>query len=98
MQPTRHALLWVTEFPMFERDSETGRLVALHHPFTAPNQDDYAQGIPLERCRAHAFDLVYNGVEAGGGSLRIHRWVVGSAKLLLLLMRCCISFLTRYLG
>ena len=56
---------------MFEREGD--RLAALHHPFTSPHQDDVVAGLPLEQCRAHAFDLVYNGVEAGGGSLRIHR-------------------------
>lgn len=42
-QDSAHSLLWVVDFPMFERDEEAGRLVALHHPFTAPNQDDIAQ-------------------------------------------------------
>ncbi|KFM26583.1 Aspartate-tRNA ligase [Auxenochlorella protothecoides] len=73
VKDSAHSLLWVVDFPMFERDEEAGRLVALHHPFTAPNQDDIAQGVPLAVCRAHAFDLVYNGVEVGGGSLRIYR-------------------------
>ena len=68
-----HALCWITDWPMFEVNEEEGRLEALHHPFTAPNPDDLAAGIPLAHCRALAYDLVYNGVEIGGGSLRIYR-------------------------
>jgi aspartyl-tRNA synthetase len=66
-------LLWVTDFPLFERSEETGEIVASHHPFTAPHQDDLAflESDPL-RCRARAYDLVLNGVEIGGGSIRIH--------------------------
>ncbi|TWU51193.1 aspartate--tRNA ligase [Rubripirellula reticaptiva] len=64
---------WVTEFPMFEKDEETGRWNAMHHPFTAPLKSD----LPLldespEKCRAQAYDLVINGSEAGGGTIRIH--------------------------
>ncbi|MEO9593034.1 aspartate--tRNA ligase [Rhodopirellula bahusiensis] len=64
---------WVTEFPMFEKDEEAGRYVAMHHPFTAPLEED----LPLltespEKCRAQAYDLVINGSEAGGGTIRIH--------------------------
>lgn len=64
---------WVTEFPMFDRDEETGRWVAMHHPFTAPLASD----LPLleedpQDCRAQAYDLVINGSEAGGGTIRIH--------------------------
>ncbi|WP_462330003.1 aspartate--tRNA ligase, partial [Thiohalocapsa halophila] len=66
--------LWVVDFPMFERDPHTGRWVALHHPFTAPKDDQ------LERLEAdpgsvesRAYDLVLNGTEVGGGSIRIHR-------------------------
>ena len=64
---------WVTEFPMFERDEETGRWNAMHHPFTAPLESD----LPLlkedpQDCRAQAYDLVINGSEAGGGTIRIH--------------------------
>ncbi len=66
-------LLWVTDFPMFERDEETGELKAMHHPFTHPKNDD----IPLldtepEKVKADAYDIVLNGVEIGGGSIRIH--------------------------
>ncbi len=64
---------WVTEFPMFEKDEETGRWNAMHHPFTAPLKSD----LPLlandpGACRAQAYDLVINGSEAGGGTIRIH--------------------------
>lgn len=66
--------LWVTDFPMFEYDDEEKRFVALHHPFTAPKVDDIAD------LRAHAadavsrgYDMVLNGNEIGGGSIRIHR-------------------------
>lgn len=66
-------LLWVTDFPMFEKDDETGKLKAMHHPFTHPKQED----IPLldtmpEKVKADAYDIVLNGVELGGGSIRIH--------------------------
>lgn len=67
------AYLWVTEFPMFERDSETGNLQAMHHPFTRPMQEDVAllETNP-EKARAVAHDVVLNGIEIGGGSMRIH--------------------------
>ena len=67
------AVLWITEFPMFERNEEEDRLEALHHPFTAPNQEDVADGGDVRTARAIAYDLVVNGVEIGGGSLRIYR-------------------------
>ncbi|MBL1210390.1 aspartate--tRNA ligase [Geminocystis sp. GBBB08] len=63
-------LVWVTEFPMFEWNAEEKRLEALHHPFTAPNPKDLDN---LANARALAYDLVLNGVEIGGGSLRIHQ-------------------------
>jgi aspartyl-tRNA synthetase len=67
-----HAFVWVTDFPLFLRDPETGQLSSVHHPFTSPNADD----IPLldrapERVRANAYDVVFNGTELGGGSIRI---------------------------
>ena len=67
------ALLWVTQFPMFEWSEEEGRLMAMHHPFTHPMDED----IPLldsdpAAVRADAYDMVCNGVEVGGGSIRIH--------------------------
>ncbi|CAI7788892.1 unnamed protein product [Closterium sp. NIES-53] len=64
------AILWVTDFPMFEWNEGEQRLEALHHPFTAPHPDDMAD---ISTARALAYDLVYNGVEIGGGSLRIFR-------------------------
>jgi aspartyl-tRNA synthetase len=63
-------LLWVTEFPMFEWNADEKRYEALHHPFTAPYPEDIAD---LTTARAQAYDLVYNGIEVGGGSLRIHQ-------------------------
>jgi aspartyl-tRNA synthetase len=77
--------LWVTDFPMFEYDAEAQRYVALHHPFTAPKIDDIAD------LRAHAatavsrgYDMVLNGNEIGGGSIRIHRPDMQSAVFELL--------------
>jgi len=68
------AYVWVTAFPLVERDPEMGRLVAVHHPFTAPMDEDLPtlERDPL-RVRAKAHDLVLNGVEIGGGSVRIHQ-------------------------
>ncbi len=63
-------LLWVTEFPMFEWNADENRHEALHHPFTAPHPDDTAD---LTTARAVAYDIVYNGYEIGGGSLRIYQ-------------------------
>lgn len=70
---TAHKLLWVTEFPMFEWNEDENRLEAMHHPFTSPNPDEIEllESKPLE-VKALAHDLVYNGVEIGGGSIRIH--------------------------
>ena len=68
------SFLWVNEFPLLERSAEAGRLAARHHPFTAPvEQDvDLLESDPLS-VRAQSYDLVLNGVELGGGSIRIHR-------------------------
>jgi aspartyl-tRNA synthetase len=64
--------LWVTDFPLFDVDPETGALVAVHHPFTSPNPDDLPQlEAAPHRVRALAYDLVLNGLELGGGSIRI---------------------------
>ncbi|MDD3488668.1 MAG: aspartate--tRNA ligase [Paludibacter sp.] len=68
-----YAPLWVIDFPLFEWDEETQRYYATHHPFTSPNLDD----VPLldtdpGQVRATAYDMVINGVELGGGSIRIH--------------------------
>jgi len=63
-------LVWITEFPLFEWNADEKRLEALHHPFTAPHVDDLDD---LKTARAQAYDLIYNGVELGGGSLRIYQ-------------------------
>ncbi len=63
-------LLWITDFPMFEWNEDEKRLEALHHPFTAPNLEDIND---LKTARAQAYDLVLNGIEIGGGSLRIYQ-------------------------
>jgi aspartyl-tRNA synthetase len=69
-----YALVWVVDFPLMEFDAEEKRYVALHHPFTAPHDED----LPLldtepSKARSKAYDLAVNGVEAGGGSIRIHQ-------------------------
>jgi aspartyl-tRNA synthetase len=66
--------LWVVDFPMFEYHEEDGRHYAVHHPFTAPRDEDLdlLESSPT-KCRAKAYDVVLNGVELGGGSIRIHR-------------------------
>ena len=73
LDDNRYELLWVVDFPMFERDEEDGSIKAMHHPFTHPKQED----IPMldtnpEGVKADAYDIVINGFEAGGGSIRIH--------------------------
>ena len=69
----QYNFLWVTDFPLFEYNEEDGRYVAMHHPFTMPKQEDMDK---LESdpgaCRAKAYDMVVNGVELGGGSIRIN--------------------------
>ena len=77
--------VWIVDFPMFERDEKTGRWIALHHPFTAPNTEDAAQlmddpGGTLSR----AYDMVLNGTELGGGSIRIHHTDMQQSVLKLL--------------
>jgi aspartyl-tRNA synthetase len=72
--PDAYHLGWVTDFPLLEYDPNEGRFVSMHHPFTAPKEED----LPLlatdpGRVRARAYDLVFNGVEIGGGSIRINR-------------------------
>ena len=69
----KFALLWVVDFPMFEWSEEEGRLMAMHHPFTAPKPEDIEKldTDPASVC-ANAYDMVCNGVEVGGGSIRIH--------------------------
>lgn len=71
--PKQMHFSWVVEFPMFERDAEEQRWVAMHHPFTAPRPQDLAQlQTNPQACRAQAYDLIINGYEAGGGTIRIH--------------------------
>ncbi|ETA80306.1 aspartate--tRNA ligase [Youngiibacter fragilis] len=69
----RFRFAWVTEFPLLERDEEAGRYVALHHPFTSPMEEDL-ELLETEpgKARAKAYDMVLNGEELGGGSIRIH--------------------------
>ena len=68
-----YAVLWITDFPLFEYSEEEGRYVACHHPFTMPTEESipYVLTNP-EKCYAKAYDIVINGYEAGGGSIRIH--------------------------
>ena len=79
------AFLWITEFPMLEWDEEENRYVAVHHPFTAPMEQDLEL---LEKepgaVRAKAYDIVLNGYELGGGSIRIHRREIQPKKFELL--------------
>lgn len=70
IDPEKINLLWVTDFPMFEYNAEEKRLEALHHPFTAPNPEDLED---LAQARALAYDMIFNGIEIGGGSLRIYQ-------------------------
>lgn len=74
LKKEEYKFVWVTEFPEFEYSEEQGRYVAMHHPFTMPMEED----IPLlkanpEKVRARAYDIVLNGTELGGGSIRIHQ-------------------------
>lgn len=73
LDDSKYELLWVTDFPMFEKDEDTGTLKPMHHPFTHPKTDE----IPMldedpSKVNAYAYDIVINGYEAGGGSIRIH--------------------------
>jgi aspartyl-tRNA synthetase len=74
VDPNDFRFVWVTHFPLLEWDPDEKRFAAVHHPFTAPVDED----LPLlatapEKARSRAYDLVLNGVEIGGGSIRIHR-------------------------
>ncbi|MCI8388188.1 MAG: aspartate--tRNA ligase [Clostridiales bacterium] len=73
INPNEYKMLWVTEFPLLEYDEEDGRFYAMHHPFTMPMEEDlqYIESDP-GKIRAKAYDIVINGTEAGGGSVRIH--------------------------
>ena len=70
----KHNLLWVVDFPMFEWSDEEGRFMAMHHPFTSPNLEDLDKldSGDLGNVKSIAYDIVYNGTELGGGSVRIH--------------------------
>jgi aspartyl-tRNA synthetase len=73
IDPNRHEILWVTDFPLFER-TEEGTLSSNHHPFTSPHPEDlaYLDTTP-EKARSLGYDVAYNGTEIGGGSIRIHQ-------------------------
>ena len=73
IKPNTYDLLWVVDFPMFEREVETGEIVATHHPFTRPRDEDlqYLDTDPT-KALSYAYDIVINGYEAGGGTLRIY--------------------------
>jgi aspartyl-tRNA synthetase len=77
--PSEYRFVWITDFPLLEWDEESKRWCAVHHPFTAPMDEDLAfvESDP-GRCRAKAYDLVLNGNEIGGGSIRIHQEEVQS--------------------
>jgi len=71
--PNKFSPLWVIDFPLLEWDEETNRFYAKHHPFTAPKPEDYSMLFTNPKdVRANAYDLVINGVEVGGGSIRIY--------------------------
>ncbi len=74
MDPKVRKFLWVTEFPMFEYSDSEGRYMSMHHPFTSPLPEHLQMMLDgnLKDCMAQAYDLVLNGVEIGGGSVRIH--------------------------
>lgn len=73
IQDGDYKLLWVVDFPSFEWSEEEGRFMAMHHPFTAPKDEDIDKLInDKEHCYSKAYDIVINGYEAGGGSIRIH--------------------------
>ncbi|UFS70271.1 aspartate--tRNA ligase [Geomonas sp. RF6] len=77
--PNDYRFVWITDFPLLEWDADEKRWCAVHHPFTAPMDEDleYVESDP-GRCRAKAYDLVLNGNEVGGGSIRIHQEEVQS--------------------
>jgi aspartyl-tRNA synthetase len=77
--------VWVTDFPLLEYSPEDKRYMAVHHPFTSPRDQDFAilESDP-GKCRAKAYDLVINGSEAGGGTIRIHDPVIQQTVFTLL--------------
>ncbi|MDF1534968.1 MAG: aspartate--tRNA ligase [bacterium] len=81
----RFDFLWVVDFPLFEYDARDGRYYSMHHPFTSPVEDDIPLlGTDPGKVRARAYDMVLNGSEIGGGSIRIHRQDIQSAVFQLL--------------
>jgi aspartyl-tRNA synthetase len=77
MNPAVFKPLWVVDFPLLEWDEDSQRFFAMHHPFTSPKKDDIPKMLDgdhqaMKNLRADAYDLVINGVEIGGGSIRIH--------------------------
>lgn len=74
LDPNEFKLLWVVDFPMFEWSDEENRYMAMHHPFTSPKKEHikYLESGELDKVYADAYDIVINGYEAGGGSIRIH--------------------------
>ena len=83
----RPAFLWVVNFPLLEFDDKEGRYYACHHPFTSPRPEffeDFVEGRNLDQIQASAYDMVLNGVEIGGGSLRIYRPDVQAAMFKIL--------------
>ncbi|MBA4322123.1 MAG: aspartate--tRNA ligase [Odoribacter sp.] len=80
--PGQFTPLWVTDFPLLEWDGETKRFYAMHHPFTSPKPEDlHLMETDPGKVRANAYDLVINGIEIGGGSIRIHDSVVQKLML-----------------
>ncbi|HQB65837.1 MAG TPA: aspartate--tRNA ligase, partial [Fibrobacteraceae bacterium] len=75
MNPSVREFVWITEFPMFEYSETEGRYMSMHHPFTSPMPEHLEMMLSgnLKDCNAQAYDLVLNGVEIGGGSVRIHK-------------------------
>jgi aspartyl-tRNA synthetase len=72
--------IWITDFPLVEYDEDEGRFVALHHPFTSPRTEDVEMlSSDPANVRSRAYDLVLNGVEIGGGSIRIHQTSIQEA-------------------
>jgi aspartyl-tRNA synthetase len=83
----KFAFLWVVNFPLLEYDDKEGRYFACHHPFTSPRPEffeDFIHGRNMDALEASAYDMVLNGVEVGGGSLRIYRSDVQAAMFKLL--------------
>ena len=74
LNPDQYNFLWITEFPLLEWSQEEERFVAMHHPFTMPMEEDWEQvDSNPGAVRAKAYDIVLNGTELGGGSVRIHQ-------------------------